>query len=61
LSLDALSSVAYGPEAIVLVLVAAGVGALIDAKRVQQRRPVCAQGADPLDFSRRGRTLSHFC
>jgi hypothetical protein len=28
LSLDALSSVAYGPEAIVLVLVAAGVSAL---------------------------------
>ena len=28
LSLDALSSVAYGPEAMVLVLVAAGVGAL---------------------------------
>src|SRR5579875_1686183 len=30
LSLDALSSVAYGPEAIALVLVAAGVGALHD-------------------------------
>jgi len=28
LSLDALSSVAYGPEAMVLVLVAAGAGAL---------------------------------
>jgi len=28
LSLDALSSVAYGPEAIVLVLVAAGISAL---------------------------------
>src|ERR1700742_4301147 len=31
LSLDALSSVAYGPEAIVLVLAAAGVGALSKA------------------------------
>jgi amino acid transporter len=30
LSLDALSSVAYGPEAIVLVLVAAGTGTLHD-------------------------------
>ena len=28
LSLDALSSVAYGPEAMMLVLVAAGTGAL---------------------------------
>ncbi len=41
LSLDALSSVAYGPEAIVLVLIAAGTGALAPPCRSPWSSPRC--------------------
>ena len=43
LSLDALSSVAYGPEAIVLVLVAAGSGALRRRCRSPWSSPGCSR------------------
>ncbi len=41
LSLDALSSVTYGPEAIVLVLVAAGAAAVAWTLPVSARSPRC--------------------